>query len=313
MTDTSVCTADLKAPVPDAHGSADGHDTAAAGKAISGGIVYADGRWHEGNPQLLGPLSHGVWLGSTVFDGARYFDGVAPDLVLHCERAVRSARIIGLDPMITGEEIAEIAWAGIMRFDRQAELYIKPLFWADSGFIVPDPASTRFALSLSPSPLPEPTGFSACLSSFRRPARDMAPTEAKASCLYPNVARCVAEANAKGFDTAVVLDPNGNVAEFAYTNLFFAKNGQVHTPAINGTFLNGLTRQRVIQLLRADGVEVIERAVPYADLLAADEVFATGNYQKVGPCTRLDDKDFASGPFAARARALYWEFAQASA
>jgi branched-chain amino acid aminotransferase len=252
-------------------------------------------------------------LGSTVFDGARYFDGVAPDLVLHCERAVRSARLIGLEPMLTGEEIAEIAWAGILRFDRHAELYIKPLFWADQGFIVPDPATTRFALSLSPSPLPPPTGFSACLSSFRRPARDMAPTEAKASCLYPNVARCVAEANGKGFDTAVVLDPCGNVAEFAYTNLFFAKDGQVHTPAINGTFLNGLTRQRVIQLLRADGVEVIERAVPYADLLAADEVFATGNYQKVGPCTRLDDKTFAPGPMAARARALYWEFARASA
>lgn len=319
MTDSSVCTPDnaqASAGVtasPTEMASGGGHGTVSASKAISSGVVYADGKWHEGNPPLLGPLSHGVWLGSTVFDGARYFDGVAPDLVLHCERVVRSARLIGLEPMLTGAEIAEIAWAGILHYAPKEELYIKPLYWADEGFIMPDPASTRFALSLSPSPLPPPTGFSASLASFRRPARDMAPTEAKAACLYPNVARCVAEANRKGFDTAVVLDPVGNVAEFAYTNLFFAKDGQVHTPAINGTFLNGLTRQRVIQLLRDDGVDVVERAITFDEVMDADEVFATGNYQKVGPCTRLEDRTFEPGPVAARARALYWEFARATA
>ncbi|SIS56870.1 branched-chain amino acid aminotransferase [Insolitispirillum peregrinum] len=276
-------------------------------------LVYADGRWHEGNPPLLGPLTHGVWLGSTIFDGARYFEGTAPDLIPHCERAVRSARLLGLQPMITGQEIAELAWEGIMRFPSDVALYIKPLFWGGGGFIVPDPASTCFALALNVSPMPEPTGFSACLSSFRRPALDMAPTMAKASCLYPNVARCVAEAQGKGFDTAVVRDPNGNIAEFAYNNLFYAKDGQVHTPAPNGTFLNGLTRQRIIGLLRDDGVEVIERAISFAELMEADEVFATGNYAKVGPCTRLEDRTLDPGPFAARARALYWEFARASA
>ncbi|MGC2856005.1 branched-chain amino acid aminotransferase [Novispirillum sp. DQ9] len=280
--------------------------------AMSAGLVHVDGVWHSGNPGVLGPQSHGVWLGSTVFDGARYFDGCAPDLVAHCARAVRSARILGLDPHLTGEEIAELAWQGIAKFSPRAQLYIKPVFWADDGFIMPDPATTRFALSIAEAAMPEPTGFSACLSSFRRPARDMAPTEAKAACLYPNVARCVAEAKAKGFDTAVVLDPNGSVAEFAYTNLFFAKDGQVHTPAPNGTFLNGLTRQRVIALLRDSGVEVVERAVTFAEVMAADEVFATGNYQKVGPCTRLGDRTFPIGQAYKKARALYWEFARAS-
>jgi branched-chain amino acid aminotransferase len=279
---------------------------------MSAGLVYVDGVWHTGNPGVLGPQSHGVWLGSTVFDGARFFDGCAPDLVPHCDRAVRSARLLGLEPQLTGEEIAELAWRGISKFSPRAQLYIKPVFWAESGFIVPDPATTRFALSISESALPDPTGFSACLSSFRRPARDMAPTEAKASCLYPSVARCVREANDKGFNTAVVLDPCGNVAEFAYTNLFFAKDGQVHTPAPNGTFLNGLTRQRVIGLLRDAGVEVIERAVAYSEVLAADEVFGTGNYFKVAPCTKLDDRTFTIGEAYMKARALYWEFARAS-
>lgn len=280
--------------------------------ASSAGLVYADGAWHDGNPPLLGPRTHGVWLGSTVFDGARYFDGCAPDLIPHCERAVKSARLLGLNPMVTGEEIAELAWNGIMKFGSKAELYIKPVFWADDGFLIPDPATTRFALCLYQASMPEPTGFTAIVSSFRRPAKDMAPTQAKAACLYPNVARCVAEAKAQGRDTAVVLDPAGNVAEFAYTNLFFVKDGHVHTPVPNGTFLNGLTRQRVIQLLRDDGVEVIERAVDLADVLDADEVFATGNFFKVGPCTAIGDRTFPVGQTYERARALYWAFARAS-
>ena len=111
------------------------------------------------------------------------------------------------------------------------------MFYADGGFIVPDPATTRFALSLYAIEMGEPAGFSACLSTYRRPARDMAPTEAKASCLYPNTARVVREAAEKGYDTGVVLDANGNVAEFAYANLFFVRDEVVYTPAPNGTFL----------------------------------------------------------------------------
>ncbi len=275
------------------------------------GITYVDGAWVEGNPQIIGPKSNAVWLGSTVFDGARAFKGVAPDLDLHCARAVRSAEALALAPTISGPEIEEIAWQGIRQFPKDTELYICPMFFADEGFIVPDPESTRFVLIVSPSPIPAPDGFSACLSAFRRPAADMAPTDAKASCLYPNIARSVAEATKKGFDTGVVLAPDGNVAEFAYANLFMVKNGEVHTPAINGTFLNGITRQRVIQLLKDDGVSVHERTIAFAELEQADEVFGTGNYYKVAPCTRLEDRSLQPGPLYTKARALYFAFAEA--
>lgn len=272
-------------------------------------ITYADGQWHQGNPPMLGPRDHAVWLSSVVFDGARAIQGRVPDLDLHCARAVRSAQLLGLAPSVTADDIEALAREAVAKFPADAELYICPMFYAKSGFIVPDAASTQFVLSVYPSALPAPDGFSACVSSYRRPARDMAPTEAKASCLYPNVARCVREATERGFDTAVVRDPNGNVAEFAYTNLFFAKGGQVTTPAINGTFLNGITRQRVIQLLRDDGVDVVERAVSVDELKDADEVFATGNYAKVYPCTRLEDRTLAPGPFHDKARALYFAYA----
>ena len=272
--------------------------------------AYVDGRWQDGSPRVLGPHSHAVWLSSVVFDGARAFAGVAPDLDRHCARVVASARILGLAPKLDGPGITALAWQGIRQFPEDAELYICPMFYAEDGFIMPDPDSTRFVLTVYESTLPAADGFSACLSSYRRPAPDMAPTGAKASCLYPNVARSVAEAGEKGFDTAVVLDPDGNVAEFAYANLFMVRDGVAHTPAPNGTFLDGITRQRVVALLREAGLTVRERTIAFDDLLDADELFGTGNYYKVAPCVRLEDRDLEAGPVYRRARELYFAFAR---
>jgi branched-chain amino acid aminotransferase len=284
------------------------------GKAsVDDTMTFIDGRWHSGSPPVLAPRHHAMWLSSIVFDGARAFDGMVPDLDRHCDRVVRSARLLGMEPVLTGPEISELALEGVRRFEAGAELYICPMFFAEEGFIVPDAGSTRFTLSVHRSPLPGADGFSACRSSYRRPARDMAPTEAKASCLYPNVGRAVAEAGRRGFDTAVVLDPAGNVAEFAYTNLFMVKDGAVHTPAANGTFLNGITRQRVIGLLRGAGEKVVERAIDYGELADAEEIFATGNYAKVYPCVRLEERPLEAGPLYRKARELYWQFARDTA
>jgi branched-chain amino acid aminotransferase len=272
-------------------------------------LTYIDGLWHEGNPPLLGSMTHATWQSSIVFDGARAFEGVTPDLDKHCERVICSARNLGLAPMLSAGEIEELARDGVRQFPRDAELYIRPMFFAEEGFIVPLPESTRFALAVYDAPLPSPKGFSACLSSFRRPAPDMAPTNAKASCLYPNSARALSEALGRGCDNAIVLDHEGHVAEFATSNLFFVKDGVAHTPILNGTFLAGVTRQRIIQLLRNSGITVHERAVDYAEVLNADEVFSTGNYGKVLPVSRVDKRDLQPGPIYARAREMYWDFA----
>ena len=123
---------------------------------------------------------------------------------------------------------------------------------------------------------------------------DQAPTDAKASCLYPNSARALAEALGKGFDNAVVLDPWGNVAELATANIVMVKNGVVHTPAANGTFLAGVTRSRVLQLLRRAGITAHERSITWEEVLDADEVFSTGNYGKVLPITRVAKRNLLS-------------------
>ena len=126
--------------------------------------------------------------------------------------------------------------------------------------------------------MPPPTGFSICVSPYRRPTVETMPTDAKAGCLYPNNGRAIMEARARGFDNALVRDMLGNVAETGTSNIFMVKDGVVKTPAPNRSFLNGITRQRVIGLLREAAVEVQETVLTVEDFLDADEIFSSGNY-----------------------------------
>lgn len=275
-----------------------------------GTITWIDGEWIEGNPPLLGPMSHSWWMASSVFDGARAFRRLAPDLDRHCARMVESARTFHMNVPVSAEEMVALSWEGIERFPKDAELYVRPLMYFEDGFITPDPASSRFILTIFDAPLPRWHGVTACVSSYRRPTPETAPTNAKASCLYPNVGRALREAKEKGCDTAVVLDALGNVAEFAVNNLFLAKDGVAKTPAANGCFLSGLTRRRVIELLSDAGTPVEEATLTLDDVFDADEVFLTGNYSKVLPVVRVADSDYQIGPVATLARDLYFDFAE---
>jgi branched-chain amino acid aminotransferase len=276
-------------------------------------IHYIDGQWVDGNPPILGPMTHATWMASVVFDGARAFDGVMPDLDLHCQRLIDSAVTFGMKPVLSAGEVVEIAQTGVARFPAGTHLYIRPMFWAEKGadkfFVMPDPESTRFCCSLHEAQLPEPGDFAVCLSSFRRPTPSMAPTLAKASCLYPNSGRALVEAADRGFDNCVMLDANGNVAELATANIWIAKNGAAHTPVPNGTFLCGITRNRVARLLRKAGTTVHERTITWDDVMDADEVFTTGNYIKVLPITRVESRDLQPGPVYRQARELYFDWA----
>lgn len=276
--------------------------------------TFFEGAWHEGNVPIMGPRTHGLWLGSTVFDGARAFEGVAPDLDRHIERVNRSAINFGLQPTVDRETWLGLAREGIARFDAKAELYIRPMYWPQHGAgggVLFDPDTTTWCLSIYEAPMPQPTGNAITLSPFRRPTMDSAPVDCKASCLYPNNSRALREAATRGFNNCLMLDLLGNVAEFGNSNVFMAKDGVVYTPVPNGTFLNGITRQRVIALLQDDGVTVIEATLRYADFVQADEIFSTGNFAKVAPVIRIDQRELKPGPFYTRARKLYWDFAHA--
>jgi branched-chain amino acid aminotransferase len=275
-------------------------------------FTFLDGEWFEGNRPIVGPRTHAFWLGSSVFDGARAFEGVAPDLDKHCARGNRSARTMWLKPTMSEEAIAELAREGMKKFAPGAHLYIRPMYWAErngQGSVPPDPDSTRFCLSIYEAPLPDLAGISITRSGYAKPLAMTMPIDAKAGCLYPNNARALMEARTRGFDNCLLSDMLGNVAELATANVFMARDGVIMTPMANGSFLNGVTRQRVLALLRADGADVREATLSFADFDTADEIFVVGNYGKVTPVKRLEGRDLQPGPAFRRARELYWDFA----
>lgn len=276
-------------------------------------LTYFNGQWAEGNVPLYGAMDHSLWLGSSVFDGARAMGGKLPDLRPHLERVIVSSEKLGLRCPLSVDEMEALVREGVAKFPQDAELYIRPLVFGTEGFLIPVAEASQFALTIFDAPLPPFTGFSSCLSTLRRPQPDMAPTDAKASALYANSTRAMREAKARGFDQAIMLDADGNVAEFAASNLFIvAEDGAVVTPRLNGTFLAGITRARVIALLASEGVQVQERSVAPEELLTAREIFSTGNYGKVTPCTRYEDRTLEAGPVARRARELYLAFTEST-
>ncbi|SIO14033.1 branched-chain amino acid aminotransferase [Vannielia litorea] len=275
--------------------------------------TYYDGSWHEGDVMIMRAADHGSWLGTTVFDGARFIDGVAPDLEAHLARVNRSAEALMLRPTVSTEAMLEIAWEGLKLYPKDAAVYIRPMYWGiDGGHmgILPADAPAGFALCLEEVPMAPPEATVRLTTTrFRRPVIESSVCNAKAGCLYPNNARMLAEAKSRGYDNTLVADAMGNVAESATANAFMVKDGEVFTPIANGTFLSGITRARHIANLRADGVKVHETVLTFDDFRAADEVFLSGNLMKVTPVTEFDGTHYQHGPVTRRTRELYWDWA----
>lgn len=275
--------------------------------------TYFEGTWHDGDAPIMRAADHGAWLGSGVFDGARCFEGVSPDLDRHCDRVNRSARALMVTPTVSTQDMVEIIREGLQAYDPSAAVYIRPMYWGVDGdptAIIPAPDTTGFAICLEEVPMaPETASATLTHTRFRRPVLEDNVVNAKAGCLYPNNARMLAEARAKGFSNALVADALGNVAETATANIFMVRDGEVFTPAANGTFLAGITRARHMVNMRADGMRVHETVLTFEDFETADEVFMSGNMSKVTPVTAFDDRQYQVGPVTRRVREMYWDWA----
>lgn len=275
--------------------------------------TYFGDTWHAGDVPIMRAADHGAWLGSNVFDGARYFEGVAPDLDAHCARVNASAKALMIEPTVSTEEMVEIVWEGLSAYPDTSAVYIRPMYWAIAGdktAIVPQAEETGFAICLEEIPIAGADATATLgTTRFRRPVIESAVVNAKAGCLYPNNARMLAEVNAKGFTNALVADAMGNVAESATSNVFMVRDGEVFTPVPNGTFLAGITRARHITNMKQAGIPVHETVLSFEDFRQADEVFLTGNMHKITPVTAFEETQYQPGPITARLRELYWDWA----
>jgi len=272
------------------------------------------GQWFEsndqyhGNPPMMAAMDHATWLGLAVFDGARTFEGVTPDLDLHCARLIASCKKVRLNPPLTAEQVIDICRQGIAKFPKDALLYIRPEFWAVDGIVLANPDKVHFALVITEIPFPSDR-FTACLSSYRRPDPRSAPTEAKSISNYANLHLALFEAKDKGYDNLIMQDLSGNVCEFGTANMLYVKNNVVYTPAPNPCYLNGITRRRVSALLADAGYKIVERRTTLDDLYEADEVFSVGNLFKVRACVKIESVEYPIGPVSTLAKKLYWDFA----
>ena len=278
--------------------------------------TYFEKNWHKGNIPIMNAADHGSWLGSTVFDGARYFNGVAPDLLAHCERLNQSAKAMGLVPTYSEKEIYDLILEGLTNYTKQSAVYIRPMYWGignGCSAIVPDAANIGFCICLEEIPMASDANTTTLTrTTFHRPILTDNLCNAKAGCLYPNNARMLQEASTKGFNNALVADAVGNVAETATSNVFLVKDGEIFTPIPNGTFLAGITRSRHIQNLKSDGYQVNECVLKFEDFSRADEVFLTGNMTKITPVSLFDDIKYEIGPVTKRARSLYFDWANSN-
>ena len=273
-------------------------------------IVWFDGEWNDGTKPIMSTMSQSYMHGSTIFDGARAYNGSIPDLHKHCERLINSSKIFGLNLPISKEKLIDLCKEGADLFEKDSELYIRPSIFCEDGFLIPDAQSSKLAITIFRAPMPSKKGFTAMLSNLRRPHPKMAPTLAKASSLYANTSLALSEASKNGYDNVVMRDGNENIVEFGSANLFMVKNGRILTPEWNKTFLNGITKKRVISLLQQKGIEVNEQAITLDQLLNADEVFSTGNFGKVLPVIKIDNTYYEVGDITITSISLYQEYAE---
>ncbi|GAU65724.1 putative branched-chain amino acid aminotransferase [Streptomyces sp. NBRC 110611] len=300
---------------PDA-GAPEGTTAAVLGP---GAWAYDRGRFvPSAGPSL--PLStQGLHYGTGVFEGIRaYRTDTGLSLFRahdHYARLLRGCRVLRIDVPATAEELVRITVDLLRRNGHGDDTYIRPVAHKLSLLPGTPPgvslAGVSDALSVTTFGFPAggPTrGVRCAISSWRRPARDALPVQAKITGGYVNSALASDEARAAGCDDAILLDRAGRVAEASTANVFAVLGGRVVTPPATGDLLPGITRDTLLTLCREAGLDVAERPVSPADLLTADEVFLSSTGHGVVPVLAVSGRDIGpgtAGPVTARAAALY--------
>ncbi|MGY0711468.1 branched-chain amino acid aminotransferase [Azospirillum argentinense] len=264
------------------------------------GVIWYDGAlvpWRDAN---LHVLSHGLHYASCVFEGERVYNGTVFKLTEHSERLAASARILGFELPYSVAEI-DAATNETVKAMGFTDAYVRPVAWRGSEMMGVAAQASRIHVAIAVwqwpsyfSPEAKMAGIKLTWSRWRRPAPDMAPTASKAAGLYMICTLSKHEAEAEGYQDALMLDYRGYLAEATGANLFLVMDGKIHTPKPD-CFLDGITRRTVIDLAKARGIEVIERHIQPDELANTQEVFLTGTAAEVTPVGQVGDHRFTPG------------------
>lgn len=256
------------------------------------GWIWLDGRFVPWREAKLHVLTHALHYGSAVFEGERMYDGRIFALEEHTGRLFNSAQILDFEIPFSQQEI-NAASIETCRRNGHADCYVRPIAWRGSEQLSVSATATRIHVAIATWAWPKyfdasklERGIRLTWAKYRRPPAEAAPTAAKAVGLYMICTIAKNAAERAGYDDALMLDCAGNVAESTGANIFFVRDGVLHTPYPD-CFLNGITRQTVIGLARQRGVEVVERAIWPNELPTFSECFLTGSAAEITPVREI--------------------------
>jgi len=278
------------------------------------GLIWFDGElvpWREANVHVL---THALHYASSVFEGQRAYGGEIFKLTEHSERLKRSAQLLDFEIPWSVEQI-DAACREVLHANDMADAYMRPLAWRGSEQMGVSAQKSKIHLAIAAWHWGAYFGEEAIrkglrldISKWRRPAPYTAPTESKASGLYMICTLARHSAQAKGYDDALMFDWRGQVAEGTGANAFFVRDGALHTP-VPDCFLNGITRQTVIELARRRGIEVVERAIWPEELESFEQFFLTGSAAEVTPVAEAGPWRFEVGDLTLQLRKDYLDLA----
>ncbi len=264
------------------------------------GNIWYNGALVPWRDSKLHVLSHGLHYASCVFEGERVYNGEVFKLREHTERLINSGKELGFEIPYSLDEL-EQATRDTVASQGYADAYVRPVAWRGSEMMGVSAQETRINVAIAVwewpsyfSPEARMRGIRLCTSKWRRPAPDTAPVHAKAAGLYMICTLSKHEAEAKGYDDALMLDYRGQIAESTGANIFLIQDGKIHTPTPD-CFLDGITRRTVIGIAKKHGYEVIERPIMPEELADTSEIFVTGTAAEVTPVGEIDDYKFEVG------------------
>ncbi|RMD61477.1 MAG: branched-chain amino acid aminotransferase [Alphaproteobacteria bacterium] len=264
------------------------------------GVIWFDGAlipWREARLHIL---SHGLHYASCVFEGERAYNGAIFKMDEHHRRLHASANILGFEIPYTVEQINAASMA-VLRENGLVDAYVRPVAWRGSEMMGVSAQETRIHVAIAAWPWPSyfspemrAKGIRLMRAPYRRPSPECAPVHSKAAGLYMICTMSKHAAEAKGYHDCLMLDYRGRIAEATGANIFLLQDGVLHTP-IPDCFLDGITRRTVIELARARGIEVVERAILPEELANTSEVFLTGTAAEVTPVGEIEGHTFKVG------------------
>jgi branched-chain amino acid aminotransferase len=264
------------------------------------GWIWWDGRLIAWRDAKLHVLSHGLHYGSAVFEGERMYGDRLFALREHTARLFNSAALLDLD-IAFDHAAVEQACLETCEANGLADCYVRPIAWRGAEQLGVSALSGSAHVAIAAWPWPKyfdveklRRGIRLTWAKYRRPNANAAPTSAKAVGLYMICTVSKNAAERAGYDDALMLDSVGNIAETTGANIFFARDGELYTP-IADCFLDGITRQTIMRIARATGVQVIETRIRPADLAAYSECFVVGTAAEVTPVREIAGKRFTPG------------------